>query len=125
MSQLPFRLEPVLRIRRATRQQRQADLAATQQAIREVDGELDRLSSEVHQQREGTRQQLSAGPLDMPAILDTRLYEAALHRELTAARQRRDGLEQELERRRAALRSADSEVRAIEKVSDRRPIPPV
>jgi flagellar export protein FliJ len=117
---MSFRLEPVLKTRLATRRQRQADLAAAQQAIDEVDRELEQLEGEIDHLREFARQQLSATPLDMPAVLDCRRFEAALLRELATARHYRDELSQDLERRRAALRAADGEARAIEKVSDKR-----
>jgi len=119
MSAFHFRLETLLRLRMAERDERRADLAKALRAEAVLQGELRQIETEQLQARAKVREQSAPGAADVDGLLQTNRYQLALK----ACRGQLEGqlvqVRAELERRRQALLEADRGVRVLEKLRER------
>jgi flagellar FliJ protein len=119
MGKFKFRLQTLLRLREATRDERRAALGQAYQAAeileqqkKELEGELGRLMVE-------SRAACGPGPLDVDRLLDARRFELSLRAGLDQLRRQQAAVAAEIERRREALVEANREVRVLELLRDK------
>jgi flagellar protein FliJ len=114
-----FRLDTLLRLRMAERDQRRADLAKALRAEEMLGGERSRLEDEQHQIAERTRLLKAPGEANVDALLHAHRYERVLvaqHQQLASQLAQ---IEAEVQRRRQVLVEADRQVRVLEKLRER------
>ena len=119
MTAFRFRLETLLRLRIAERDQRRADLAKALRAEEMLRAEDRAVEAQQAAAAENARRLKAPGAADVDALLQTHRFE------LTLATQRRTLAEQlaqvqaEADRRRQVLVEADRQVRVLEKLRER------
>jgi flagellar protein FliJ len=114
-----FRLNTLLRLRVAERDQRRAELAKALRAEAMLRVEIEALGERQAAAKELGRQLKSPGAADIDALLQTHRYQtvlAAQHRQFASQLEQ---VEAEAERRRQALVEADRQVRVLEKLRTR------
>jgi flagellar protein FliJ len=114
-----FRLQTLLRLRMAERDQRRADLAKAIRAEQMLRDQQQQLANERDDLTGRGRRLKAPGSADVDALLQTHRYELVL---TAKARQLTTQIEQitvESERRRLALVEADRQVHVLEKLRDR------
>lgn len=120
MPKFRYRLETLLRLRIAARDERRADLAMAQRAEDVLLRKLDELEAERNELVTRSRRLAAPGPADIDGLLRSHRYELVLK---ANARQLADQLGQvraEIDRRHAALVEADRQVRVLEKLRERK-----
>lgn len=114
-----FRLQTLLRLRIADRDERRADLAKALRAEEALLAERSRLQAEQAELAMRQRTLKSPGAANVDALLNTHRYTvvlAAQERQLSGQMAQVAG---EIERRRQALVEADRQVRVLEKLRER------
>jgi flagellar protein FliJ len=119
MPSFHFRLETLLRLRLAERDQRRADLAKAiraEEMLRRDDQTLEQRQAEITQRG---RQLKSPGTADVDALLQTHRYELVLAAQRRQLATQIAQVQAESERRRQVLVEADRQVRVLEKLRER------
>ena len=120
MSSSPRWLTTLIELRRQERTERRRQLDEAQRAA-DILFEKDRvLERETGQATELRRGAAVAGGFDINRLLAAQRHQAALLMEQSAIRQQLQLLEQEIQRRRAALVEAEKQVRILEKLAERK-----
>jgi flagellar protein FliJ len=114
-----FRLETLLRLRIAERDQRRADLAKALRAEELLRGEERGLQAQQTDAVERTRQLKGPGAADVDALLRSHRYEVVLTAQRKQLALQITQVEAEIERRRLAVVEADRAVRVLEKLRER------
>jgi flagellar FliJ protein len=114
-----FRLETLLRLRLAERDQRRAELAKALRAEEMLHGEEQTLEGQQIEATARSRQLKSPGAANVDALLETHRYEVVLAAQRRQLKQQIVQVEAETERRRQALVEADRQVRVLEKLRER------
>jgi flagellar FliJ protein len=114
-----FRLQTLLRLRLAERDQRRADLAKALRAVEMLRGEERALVQQQAEAAEGGRQLKSPGKADVESLLRTHRYEVVLTAQRRQLAAQIAQVEVETERRRLVLVEADRQVRVLEKLRER------
>ena len=114
-----FRLETLLRLRIAERDQRHADLAKALRAEELLRAQQASLASEQSKMAERGRKLKSPGAGNVDALLHTHRYEIVLAARLKQLAAQIAEVAAEAERRRLALVEADRQVRVLEKLRER------
>lgn len=118
MPKFTFRLDSLLRLRSAQRDERRQELAQALRAeaiLRQQRHDLDGQIAQMRQQRATL-----AGLLDVDALLDTARHEFVLSSQRQALEDQTVQVLAEIERRRQALVAADQQVRVLEKLKETR-----
>lgn len=116
MARFRFRLESVLKLRRATRDERRAELAraaAAEQVLLERQQQLaeQRAANARHRRAE-------AGVLDVDALIAAARFDAALQAQQVVLARQLDAVRAEVHRRQQQLVEADREVRVLERLRE-------
>lgn len=119
MSAFHFRLETLLRLRIAERDERRADLAKALRAEGLLLGELRQIEVEQLQAKAKVREQSAPGAADVDGLLQTNRYQLVLKSQRGQLENQLAQVRAELERRRLALLEADRGVRVLEKLRER------
>jgi flagellar protein FliJ len=119
MSAFHFRLETLLRLRMAERDERRADLAKALRAEGVLLAELRQIETEQLQARVKVREQSAPGAADVDGLLQTNRYQLVLKAQRGQLEGQLIQVRAELERRRQALLEADRGVRVLEKLRER------
>jgi flagellar protein FliJ len=119
MPAFQFRLETLLRLRMAERDERRADLAKALRAEAMLQGELRQIESEQADARVKVREQSAPGAADVDGLLRTNRYQLVLKARRGQLEGQLAQVRAELERRRQALLEADRGVRVLEKLRER------
>jgi flagellar protein FliJ len=119
MSPFHFRLETLLRLRRAARDQRRADVAKAIRAEEMLRGRDKSLVEQQHRATERGRQLKSPGAADVEALLHAHRYELVLAAQRRQLASQIAEVQAEAERRRQLLVEADRELRVLEKLRER------
>jgi|SRR3954469_9238856 flagellar FliJ protein len=114
-----FRLETLLRLRLAERDQRRAELAKALRAEELLRGEERTLEDQQIEAAARSRQLKSPGAANVDALLEIHRYEAVLAAQRRLLKQQIAQVEVETERRRQALVEADRQLRVLEKLRER------
>lgn len=113
-----FRLQRLLQLREAFRNERRAELARALQAQQKLQGWMDDLTAKLAFERQ-TRT-CAPGPVQVDRQLESLRYQTVLQMNLLDLERKRLGLEAEIDRLRAALVEADREVKVLIKLRDRK-----
>lgn len=116
MPRFKFRLETLLKMRRATRDQRRGELAKAYQAERILQERVHQLEQEMNVVRNGTRKHVLPGSIDVERLLSAKRHQLILEAERSQVQQQSQQVATEIERRREALVQADRETRILEKL---------
>jgi flagellar export protein FliJ len=118
MPNFTFRLESLLRLRRAQRDDRRHELAQALRAediLRRQCAQLDEEVAELRQQRA-----TPTGTLNVDSLLDAARHEFVLRSQQQALEDQTVQVSAEIERRRQALLAADQQLRVLEKLRETR-----
>ncbi|MDP6467787.1 MAG: flagellar FliJ family protein [Pirellulaceae bacterium] len=119
MSQFKFRLETLMKLRQADRQQRRAELAETYRADGILARQADLVTLEISEMRKRCLAAASPGRVDVDRLVAIQRFEQVLRAKARVLTQRKSRLIEEIEKRRLALVEADRQVRVLEKLRDR------
>jgi flagellar protein FliJ len=118
MSKFKFRLATLLKLREATRDERQAELTEAYRAddilverLQQILGELDAAFAEC-------RKAAGPGAVNIDLLIESQQYEVTLRAYEKQTLLQRERVGAEIERRREALLAANREVRVLEKLRD-------
>src|SRR5439155_15342933 len=114
-----FRLETLLRLRLAERDQRRAELAKALRAEELLRSEERALEGQQLEAVKCARELKSPGTADVEALLQTHRYEIVLSAQRRQLKLQIAQVEAETERRRQALVEADRQLRVLEKLRER------
>ena len=118
MSKFRFRLETLLKIRAADRGQQRAELAQAYQADRVLGQQVQQLTLEQETMRRSARVAAEPGVVRVDALVATHRYELLLETQIVALKHQVNQLQEEIERRRAALVESDQQVQILEKLRE-------
>jgi len=119
MNMFRFRLETLLRLRLAERDQRRAELAKALRAEELLRAEDRALGGQQMEAAARSRRLKSPGAANVDALLETHRYEVVLAAQRRQLKQQIAQVEAETERRRQALVEADRQLRVFEKLRER------
>jgi flagellar protein FliJ len=119
MTAFKFRLETLLRLRVAERDQRRNDLAKALRAEEMLRAEDQALAQKQAATAEESRRLKLPGSADVDALLQTHRFELALTTQRRMLASQIVQVQAEAERRRLALVEADRQVRVLEKLRER------
>jgi flagellar protein FliJ len=122
MSNFRFRLETLLRLRRAQRDQRRADLAKAIRAEEMLRAQDRSVAQQQNQAAQRGRQLKSPGAADVDALLHAHRYELVLTAQRRQLATQIAQVQAEAERRRQLLVEADRELRVLEKLRERQAV---
>jgi flagellar protein FliJ len=120
MNAFRFRLEPLLRLRRAALDEQRSKLAEAYRADVILEQHLRGIEEQIAANQRDRRQAAGAGMVDIDAALQTQRFDIALqaqHRELA---RRREELAAVIERQRDVVIEADRELKMLERLRERR-----
>jgi flagellar FliJ protein len=115
-----FRLQTVLRLRIAERDERRGELAKALRAAEILQERKEQLGEEMKENLELARKLAEPGKANIDRILQTHRYEAILKGTLAQLVVQEKQVAAEVERRRQILTEADRQVRVLEKLEDRK-----
>jgi flagellar export protein FliJ len=119
MSTFHFRLETLLRLRMAERDERRADLAKALRAEQMLRDQQAQIEMEQAQAQAAARAQSAPGAADVDQLLRTSRYQLVLKARGVQLTQQMAQVAVETERRRQAVVEADRQVRVFEKLRER------
>ena len=114
-----FRLQTVLRLRIAQRDERRGELAKAMRAADILRGQRGQLNQEMTDNLELARQLAEPGQANIDRIVQAHRYGAILKGTLAQLVSQETQIAAEIERRRLTLTEADRQVRVLEKLSER------
>ena len=115
-----FRLQTVLRLRIAERDERRGELAKALRAAEILQERREQLGDEMKENQELARKLAEPGKANIDRILQTHRYEAILKGTLAQLVVQEKQVAAEIERRRQILTEADRQVRVLEKLEYRK-----
>jgi flagellar FliJ protein len=119
MPRFHFRLQPLVSVRHAERDQRRARLADALATDRALASDETAARQALRDEQDHLRRQTTPGRVNATALAAAERYAAGLRRQLATLAERRATLAPEIERRRQAVVEADRELRVLEKLSER------
>ena len=115
-----FRLQTVLRLRIAERDERRGELAKALRAAEILQERRQQLMEEMKDNQELARKLAEPGKANIDRILQTHRYEAILKGTLAQLVTQEKQVAAEVDRRRQVLTEADRQVRVLEKLEERK-----
>lgn len=119
MAKFRFRLATLLKIRRATRDARYAELGQAYQAATTLAEHRQAVQEKLRAHQRAVRRAASPGTINLERMIQAQRYHAVLKTEAQLLTSQTQLLEGEIERRREAVAAADRDVRVLEKLRDR------
>lgn len=120
MNPFKFRLQTVLRLRIADRDDKRTKLAEAYQAEQILQARIEDMTRDIDEVRERTRRGSTPGEINVDVLLQTHRYELLLTAQKKALDQQLIQVRAEVERRRETLVEADRQVRVLEKLREKR-----
>lgn len=114
MARFQFRLEALLRLRQAHRDERREQLADAYRVQEALRLEQQSLDDQLRQVRRA--QSVAPGPLDVDRLLAAQRYEMVLRIEHARLSRQQEAVAAEVDQRRLALVEADRQLRLLEKL---------
>ena len=114
-----FRLQPVLRLRIAERDERRGDLAKALRAADILREQREQLSEEIAQHEQRSRAMAEPGQANIDGLMQIHRYRAILKATGQQLAAQEGQVAAEVERRRQLLTEADRQVRVLEKLAER------
>ena len=119
MPQFRFRLDSLLKLRVAARDQRREELANAYRADRILQQREEAVAADIVATQQLSKTCSAPGPIQVDRLLHTHRYELLLLAQLQQIHQQRQVLAAETERRRQTLVEADRELRILEKLREK------
>src|ERR1700722_19924413 len=119
MARFIFKLEGVLRQRKAAEQQKQRELANIQGRMTALQAELQAMDLSVQTATEDVRRNRLTGPLDMSFLAAHRRYSFAMQRKAMELAQKMAVVQRDVEAARAKFTEAAKQRKVIEKLRER------
>ncbi len=119
MTKFTFRLATLLKIRRAARDERRAQLAQAYEADATLQSEQDRLAELTTEIARHYQAASGPGVIDVDRLLEMQRHDLFLRAQIQHIRKQREAVAAEIERRRAVLAEANRQVKVLEKLEDR------
>lgn len=124
MSTFRFRLQTVLRLRTAARDERRAELGRAQRAAEVLREQQTKITADILENQAATRalmqkQAASAGGLNVDTLLNANRQVLMLRAQSAQLTQQQQQIATEIAKRQAALVEADREVRVLEKLQEK------
>ena len=120
MAHFNFRLETLLRIRTAARDERRSQLSEAYKAEQVLLQQEAQIIEEKQQTKQRAEQISQPGTVDVDLLLNVHRYELLLEAQHQKLRQQKQQVDEEIERRRQVLVEADREVRILEKLREKK-----
>lgn len=120
MTNFRFRLATLLRLRETTRDERRGELAEAYQAATVLAEQESRLAEELRKNRQLIRDASHPGELDVDALVGRHRHQLLLVAQRQLLDRQREQVEAEIELRRQRLLEADRDVKALEKLRERK-----
>lgn len=108
-----------MKLRKADRQQRRAELAEAYRADELLAKQVDLVILEINEIRKRSLAAASPGRVDVDRLIATQRYEQVLRAKSQGFARQQSRITAEIEKRRLALVEADRQVRVLEKLRDR------
>ncbi len=119
MTRFEFRLQTLLRLRAAARDECRQQLAKAYRADQILADHCEQLQTELQETKRCARQSVAPGRVDVEQLLNTNRYELILAAQVQQVEQQRTLVASEIERRRQTLVEADRQLRILEKLRER------
>jgi flagellar FliJ protein len=119
MTRFHFRLQTLLKLREADRQQRRVELAQAYQAEKLLQRQFSNLTQQERTLQKQSRFYLAPGRVPVERLRDAHRHVLLLKAQAQQLLEKQGQLEEEIERRRRALIEADRQVRVLEKLRER------
>jgi flagellar FliJ protein len=120
MAKFQFRLDSLMKLREAERQQRRIELAEAFHAESILRQQAAQLRQDLQEVETLSRVISSPGRVQVDRVLETHRYKLLLKSQAMTLDQKEAQLQAEIERRRTALATADRDVRVLEKLRERK-----
>ncbi|MBI85605.1 MAG: hypothetical protein CMJ81_20620 [Planctomycetaceae bacterium] len=119
MATFRFRLESALKVRQEKRDLRRKELARAYEDEKTLEHEKQKLHQQRLKLKSHVQQRVQPGSIDAHVLLSARQHDLLLQSEQQLLDSKAQQLQEEIERRRNALREADSKVQMLEKLEQR------
>lgn len=120
MDSTAFRLQPLIKLREAERDQRRSALAKAHQAEQILQQQIDQTASDVTAAYQNLQAMAAPGELNVDQLLDGHRYQMLLKSQQQRLKQQQNQLQDEIEKQRAALVEADRQLKMLEKLRRRK-----
>lgn len=120
MARFQFRLESLLKLREAERQQRRLEMAEAFHAESILRQQASQLRQDIQEVEKQSRVISSPGRVQVDRVLEAHRYKLLLKSQVMTLAQKQAQLQVEIEKRQTALVIADRDVRVLEKLRDRK-----
>ena len=119
MATFRFRLESALKVRQEERNLRREELARAFEAEKTLEHEKQKLRQQRLRLKLHVQQRVQPGTIDVHILLSARQHDLLLQSEQQLLDSKAQQLQEDIERRRNALREADSKVQMLENLEQR------
>lgn len=124
MSNFKFRLQTVLRLRQAVRDERRAELGRAQRAAEVLREQQERIAAEAIENQNATRQMMtrqasSSSGVSVDGLLNAHRHALLLKAQSAQLTQQQNQIAAEIAKRQQALVEADRDVRVLEKLQEK------
>lgn len=120
MARFQFRLESLLKLREAERQERRLEVAEAFHAESILRQQAVQLRQDIQDVEKRSRVISSPGRVQVDRVLEAHRYKLLLKSQVMTLGQKQAQLQVEIEKRQTALAIADRDVRVLEKLRDRK-----
>ncbi|HUG67090.1 MAG TPA: flagellar export protein FliJ [Pirellulaceae bacterium] len=120
MARFQFRLESLLKLREAERQERRLEVAEAFHAESILRQQAAQLRQDIQDVEKRSRVISSPGRVQVDRVLEAHRYKLLLKSQVMTLGQKQAQLQVEIEKRQTALAIADRDVRVLEKLRDRK-----
>ena len=120
MARFRFRLEPLLKLRRAARYERRAQLAQAHDAQHILYDQHAASADDLLASRNASVRDSMPGIIDVDRLLNSHRYELVLEAQSAEIEKRQEQLAAEIDRRHELLMEADREVKVLEKLKEKK-----
>lgn len=118
MKKFKYRLTTLLKLRKATRDERRALLAQAYLALEKLGQQRAMVERQLEETRQAHHVAAAPGEVNVDHLINSDRFQTILKAELQVLAQQTIAIEGEVEKRRQALMLADREVRVLEKLRD-------
>ena len=120
MGSFEFRLQSVLRVREAERDEKRSQLAEAYHVEQVLKGQASQLSDELADVQQEIRNRSKPGQIDVDHLLASHRHAIAVRAQQAQLAAQMEQVQTEIQRRRTLLVEADKQVRVLEKLRQRR-----
>ena len=119
MAKFSFRLQTLLKLRLATRDERLLQLTEAYRAGDVLEQRLGEVQNDLRELKGQTLREAEPGPINVDLLLDAHRYELVLNAQKHGISQQQQAVEAETDQRRQALVDANRQVRVLETLREK------